>query len=55
MYFCYCVFLQYLEFSNFDKTLNVFDEECAEKGKPVAPTDGQPKSDEKLISIQVIN
>ncbi|KAK2175425.1 hypothetical protein NP493_733g00009 [Ridgeia piscesae] len=43
---------EYLEFSNFDKTLNVFDEECAEKGKPVAPTDGQPKSDEKLISIQ---
>ncbi|KAI0215308.1 LisH domain-containing protein ARMC9 [Lamellibrachia satsuma] len=43
---------EFLEFSNFDKTLIVFDEECAEKGKPVAPTDGQPKSDEKLISVQ---
>ena len=48
------VIFQYLEFSNFDKALVVFDEECSEKGKPVSPTDGQPKSDEKLISVQVI-
>ena len=49
------VIFQYLEFSNFDKALVVFDEECSEKGKPVSPTDGQPKSDEKLVSVQVMH
>ena len=48
------VLFQYLEFGQLDKTLSVFERECTERGKPIAPTDPKPKTNNaKQLAAQV--
>ncbi|KAL5017753.1 hypothetical protein ScPMuIL_005164 [Solemya velum] len=43
---------EYLDFGGFDKTLQDFERECEQKGKPIADLDVKSKSNQKLIGIQ---
>lgn len=45
--------MQYLDFGGFDKTLQDFERECEQKGKPIADVDVKSRSNQKLIGIQV--
>ena len=44
---------QYLDFSGFDRTKTVFEEECSEKNKPVTKLEAPALGSEKLHLVQV--